>query len=176
MRFAFAVVASILLISAADVRAQDVAAFKADNADTRYFDFWEGNWRRSVDGKIDEKGTEFRVRRGVHRSSFVEEWDMTVDGNRIRANALRAWDKTNNRWMYTWASENALFQVWEGRKVGDDWYIYREFGSGDQRYLLRQAWIPKDRDHLTRVSEKSVDGGQTWTLRFREEYVRIGSK
>ncbi|MGH7538294.1 MAG: hypothetical protein ACREMF_06645 [Gemmatimonadales bacterium] len=151
--------------------AQDVQPF-SESADTRYFDFWEGTWHQVVGGAIDTTRTIFRVRRDVHPAAFVEEWRMVIGPTRMRATALRAWDKTAGRWMYTWVSDNGLYQVWEGRKVGEHWFIYREFDIQGDRYLSRQAWIPDGADRLIRISERSDDGGKTWTLRFREVYQR----
>ena len=64
--------------------------------------------------------------------------------------------------MYVWVSENGLFQVWEGRKIGKDWYIVRPFDISGDKYLSRQAWIPNGPDRLIRVSERSNDEGRTW--------------
>jgi hypothetical protein len=164
-------VALLLAAPGAALAAQDTlpAVFPDD---ARYYDFWPGTWHRVVNGRPDTGSTTFRVRRDVHEAAFVEEWRLRVDSTRMRATAIRAWDKTAGRWMYTWVSDNALYQVWEGRKFGDDWYIVRHFDIAGDRYLSRQAWIPVGPDRLVRVSEKSYDEGRTWELRFREEYAR----
>jgi len=165
-------IAFLLIAVASTGAAQDLLPFTADTPDTKYFDFWPGVWRSVVDGRVEPDGTTFRVRRDVHKSAFVEEWTMKIGETRMRATALRAWDKTAGRWMFTWVSDNGLYQVWEGRKVGDDWYIYREFDIAGDRYLSRQAWIPKGPNKLTRISERSDDGGKTWKLRFKQEFQR----
>jgi len=144
-----------------------------ENAETHYFDFWPGTWYRVVNGKMDTTSTYFNVSRGVHPAAYEEEWRMVIDSTTtLRATALRAWDKTNSRWMYTWVSDNGLFQVWEGRKVNDDWYIYRPFDISGDKYLSRQAWIPEGANRLMRISEKSYDDGKTWQLRFKEYFER----
>lgn len=144
-----------------------------EGPDTHYFDFWEGEWQQVVDGRRDASRSWFRIRRDVHPAAFLEDWRLVIDGTTTRATALRAWDKTAHRWMFSWVSANGLYQVWEGRKVGDHWYIYKEFDIQGDRYLSRQAWIPQGPSRLVRISERSDDGGQTWTLRFREEYERV---
>jgi hypothetical protein len=142
--------------------------------DSRYFDFWEGDWHRVIDGRVDTSATRFEVRRGVHPAAFEEVWRLRVDSTTVlRARAFRAWDKTSGRWMFVWVSDNGLFQVWEGRKVGAHWYIYREFGEGSDRFLSRQAWISVGRDRVVRTIERSNDGGASWLLRVREVFVRI---
>lgn len=141
--------------------------------ESRYFDFWEGTWRSFVNGRVDTAGTWFRVRRGIHDAAFEELWRLRIDSTTVlRARAFRAWDKTAERWMYVWVSDNGLFQVWEGRKVGDHWYIYREFGEAPDRFWSRQAWIAAGPDRVVRTIERSTDGGRTWQLRSRGEYVR----
>jgi len=143
-------------------------------ADASWFDFWEGTWYRVVDGRPDSTSTRFIVRRGVHPSSWEEDWRMRLDSvTVVNAHAIRSWDATRGRWGYIWVSSRGHFQEWEGRKVGDDWYIYRRFAFPNDRYLSRQAWLPIGPGRVRRISQKSYDSGQTWELRFDEEYVRV---
>jgi hypothetical protein len=162
----------LLVLLPTRARAQDIKPME-DHPEAHYFDFWEGTWNQIIDGKVDATRTMFRVRRSVHPAAFEEEWRQVIDPKTtLRAAAIRAWDKTAQRWMYVWVSENGLFQVWEGRKFGKDWYIVRPFDISGDKYLSRQAWIPNGPDRLIRVSERSNDEGRTWLLRFREEYQR----
>ncbi|MFW6078372.1 MAG: hypothetical protein ACODAE_02045 [Gemmatimonadota bacterium] len=160
------------LVAAAAVSGQTDAPMP-DSPEARYFDFWPGTWVEVVDGAPDTAATTFTVTRGVHRSAFEERWKLVYDGAAHRSTALRAWDRVNERWMFTWVSDNGLFQVWEGRKVGDDWYIVREFEIDGERFLSRQAWIPRGRNELVRVMERSFDGGQSWETRSRTRFRRV---
>ncbi|MBD2705491.1 hypothetical protein IC229_33075 [Spirosoma sp. BT702] len=151
---------------------QTTASF-APTEDVHYYDFWAGNWQKLVDGKIDTAADYFQVKRGVHAASFEENWRMVLAANRIvYAQALRAWDQATQKWMYTWISDTGLYQVWEGKKIGSDWYIYRNFNIDGDKYLSRQAWLPDGPERLIRISEKSYDEGKTWQLRFKEYYQR----
>lgn len=94
-----------------------------ESEDTHYYDFWPGTWVEVVDGRADTSATTFTVRRSVHPAAFEEDWRLVYNGASHQSTALRAWDQVNNRWMFTWISDNALFQVWEGQKRGDHWYI-----------------------------------------------------
>jgi hypothetical protein len=153
--------------------AQDIKPF-TPSGEANYYNFWEGNWYKVVNDKPDITSTHFKVSKGIHPAAWMEEWDMVIDSTlRIKASAIRAWDKTNNKWMYTWVSDNGLFQVWEGRKVDNDWYIYKEFDINGDKYLSRQGWIPMEKNKLMRISEKSYDNGKTWQLRFKEFYVKL---
>ena len=152
--------------------AQDVIR-KPFPAEANYFDFWEGTWYRVVDGRPDTTATRFIVRRGVHPASWEEDWRMRLDSvTVVHARGIRSWDATRGRWGYLWVSSDGHFQEWECRKVGDDWYIYRRFAFPNDRYLSRQAWLPLGPGRVRRVSQKSYDNGQTWELRFDEEYAR----
>jgi hypothetical protein len=154
------------------VLAQDTKPFVAEG-DAKYYDFWEGTWYKIVNDKPDTAATRFKVSHNVHAAAWYEEWRMVIDSaTTMKATALRAWDKTNNRWMYTWVSDNGLYQVWEGRKTGNDWYIYKTFDINGDKYLSRQGWIPVDKNKLMRISEKSYDEGKTWQLRFKEFYSK----
>ena len=151
---------------------QDMNPF-VPNGDAKYFDFWEGQWYKLVHDKPDSLATSFKVTKGVHSAAWVEEWNMVIDSaHKMKASAIRAWDKTNNKWMYTWVSDNGLFHVWEGKKVENEWYIYKEFDINGDKYLSRQGWIPVETYKVMRISEKSYDNGKTWQLRFKEFYVK----
>jgi hypothetical protein len=156
--------------------AQDLKPLGED-PDAHYYDFWPGTWCSVEGGKIDRAGSVFRVQRGVHDASFEETWRQRIDARTVlRARAIRAWDKTAGRWMFVWVSENGLFQVWEGNKQGDRWYIYKEFDIDGERYLSRQGWFPVGPNEVERVSEKSSDQGKTWQLRFRQRYRKANPR
>ena len=143
-----------------------------ETADTRYFDFWPGTWYPVVDGRLDTTGSAFIVRRSVNSAAFEEVWLQRFDSVVTRSVAIRAWDQIANKWMFVWVSENALFQVWDGQKIGSDWYIVREFNFEGQRFHSRQAWIPDGPDRLVRLMERSTDGGRTWQPRSRTTFQR----
>jgi hypothetical protein len=146
----------------------------AESADTHYFDFWPGTWAHLIDGRPDPKATTFRVSRSVHPAAYEEGWTLVDDkGVARRSRGLRAWDQTRQRWMFAWVSDNGLFQVWDGERVGEHWYIVRAFEVNGERFLSRQAWIPQGPDRLIRIMERSTDGGTTWQLRSRTEFGRV---
>ncbi|MGE0553637.1 MAG: hypothetical protein AB7R55_09440 [Gemmatimonadales bacterium] len=158
------------MLSCAPLLAQDVPTLPFPTA-ARYFDYWEGTWHRLVDGRVDTTATRFVVRRGVHPSSWIEDWRM-VSTDTLAALGVRSWDATRDRWGYLWVSAEGHFQVWEGRMVEGDWYVYREFTFPNDRYLSRQAWLPVAPGRVHRISQKSYDGGRTWETRFEEDYVQ----
>lgn len=160
------------LFPAAPLAAQTTAPFE-DTPEAHYFDFWPGTWVEVVDGVPDTSATRFEVRRSVHPAAYDERWRLVVDGTALHATALRAWDRVAGRWMFTWVSDNGLYQVWEGRRFGDDWYIVREFEIDDERFLSRQAWIPRGDDELVRVMDRSFDDGRTWDPRSRTVFRRV---
>jgi hypothetical protein len=140
--------------------------------DDRYYDFWPGTWYAVNDGVRDSVPT-FVVRRGVHPAVFEEEWRLVIDSGRVsRSTGLRAWDQTYAKWMFVWVSDLGHFQIWEGVRIGNRWYIQRAFEQGGQRFLSRQAWIPEGPDRVVRIMERSFDEGRTWQPRSRVAYQR----
>ena len=165
-------VAFLLALTAPSASAQTDAP-PPPSPEMGYYDFWLGTWASIVNGRVDTKASSFRVTRGIHAAAFEEEWRQVDEKGVVRlSRAIRAWDQVSNRWMFTWVSDNALFQVWEGRKYGDRWYIVREFEVGGRRFLSRQAWWPEGPNRVIRVMERSFDEGKTWELRARTEYGR----
>lgn len=138
--------------------AQDQNAF-VPNEDAKYFNFWEGTWYLVKENNTIDTTVYFKVRKSVHPASFEEEWNGSF--------ALRAWDKTNNKWGFTWISANGLFQNWDSKKVDNDWYIYKEFTVNGDTYLSRQSFILQPNGDVIRKSEKSYDE-KTWETRFTQ--------
>lgn len=155
-----------LMAGPAPAWAQDEAG--GTSGDATYYDFWPGDWHEVVDGEVADQ-PRFQVERGLHPHSFEEEWHM--EG--YEAKAWRVWDSTTDRWMFIWISEDGHFQIWKEEKIGDHWYMFKEFVVDGEPVLSRQAFIPQDDGTLVRTSEHSSDGGETWTLRFKEVLVKV---
>ncbi len=137
-------------------------------ADSSYYDFWVGEWHQVVDGQIAPE-PRFIVEEGIYPSALEERWQM--EG--YRAKAWRGWDASEATWTFVWISEQGHFQVWNERKVGGHWYMFRTFVIDGEPVLSRQAFIPQPDGSVIRTSEHSLDGGETWTLRFKERYVQV---
>ncbi len=148
--------------------AQDTKPFIPDG-EARYFDYWEGTWYEIKEDNSLDSNSYFKIKRGVHPSSFIEEWHFS---NGMSSMALRSWDKTNNKWGFVWVSDNGLYQVWDTRKIDDDWYIYRQFTINGDTYMSRQGFILQTNGTVLRISEKSYDE-KTWELRFKQRLRRI---
>ena len=161
-----------ILLSIVQVGSAQTDAAMQESEDTHYFDFWPGTWVEVVDGVADTSATVFKVRQSVNPAAFEEDWRLVYDGKAHYSTALRAWDQVTNRWMFSWVSDNGIFQVWDGVKVGDDWYITKEFNIDGEIVHSRQAWIPDSDDRLTRILERSTDGGETWETRYRTVFQR----
>lgn len=161
----------LLIFSAAffsvSVYAQDMKPFVPEG-DAKYFDFWEGTWYTLKDNNTIDSNAYFKVQRSVHPSAFIEEWSF---GNGQKSVALRAWDKTNDKWGFVWVSGNGLYQVWDSKKVNDNWYIYNQFNINGDKYISRQAFLPQPDGTVLRISEKSYDE-KTWELRFKQRLVK----
>jgi len=138
--------------------------------DSNYYKDWVGQWYEVIDGKTNEFPS-FVVTKSLYDSSFEEVWMQGKGGH--YGKAWRAFDGRTKKWDFAWISTDGLFQLWEGKKENGLWYIYKYFilDNGD-KVLSRQAFIIKDKNHMTRTSEHSRDEGKTWTLRFTENFVK----
>lgn len=134
--------------------------------DSTYYQHWVGKWYKAEGNSLAESPG-FVVKRGLYSSSFEEYW-MGAGGD--FSMAWRAWDSMSKKWHFSWMSTDGLFQLWEGKKVDDTWYMYKTFNINGREILSRQAFIPRGTHELIRTSEHSEDDGKTWRLRFREVY------
>ena len=156
-----------------------VASFAQDTnelvltEDAKYFDFWEGTWQViNEDGTIDTTSY-FKVKRSVHPAAFEEVWQFGPDKTtKLRSVALRAWDKSNNKWGFVWVSGNGLYQVWDTRKVDGHWYIYKQFTVNGDTYLSRQGFLLQPDGTVLRISEKTYDE-KKWELRFKQRLKKV---
>lgn len=141
-----------------------------DSTDIHYYDQWPGAWYRVEGNRVDSLPT-FEVRRGPG-NSFLEDWYLVIDGVRSHSFGLRSWDAQSRAWRLVWVAAPDHFQIWDGRKEPDGWYVIRTFGEGVSTFVSRQAWIPQGPDRLLRTIERSTDGGRTWTVRNRDQFQR----
>jgi hypothetical protein len=169
MRANFAAAALFLIGSA--IQAQSANLPPASATELRYYDRWPGAWHRVDDDRVDSLPT-FVVRRGPG-NAFLEDWYLEIDGARQRSFAVRSWDAATRTWRLVWVADPDHFQIWDGLRLADGWYIIRKFGEGADAFLSRQAWIPQGPDRLYRTIERSTDGGATWTTRTRGYYQRV---
>lgn len=146
-----------------------IAQNSSENRDVEYYKNWIGQWYQEVDGKVNELPS-FVVTQGLYIGSFEETW---IGAGGTFSKAWRAWDSRTKKWDFAWMSVDGLFQIWDGKKVNGIWYMYQTFilDNGEE-VVSRQAFIPKDGSTLIRTSEHSRDNGKTWTLRFKEKYVK----
>ena len=169
------VIYSVALLSALGLTppaaAQQPAAIAADSSNLHYYDRWPGVWYKVRGDSLETEPT-FRVQRGPGHS-FLEDWRLVIDGKPAPSFGLRAWDPLTESWRLVWVADPDHFQIWDGRKERDGWYITRQFGEGASAFLSRQAWI-LTADELLRTIERSTDGGRTWTVRSRENFRRRG--
>jgi len=164
---------TILLLSiffSVNSSAQDTKPFTPEG-EAKYFDFWEGIWLEIKNDNSLDSTSWFKVKRGPNPSSFVEEWHFS---NGAASMAIRAWDKTNNKWGFVWVSDNGLYQVWDTKKADGHWYIYKEFTINGDTYLSRQGFIPQADGSVLRISEKSYDE-KNWELRFKQRLKKIAN-
>lgn len=169
MRIDLVLIVTLLFAGVADAPAQDRGS--PDAGDVRYYDAWPGAWHR-IDGERVEPVPTFVVRRGPGHS-FLEDWYLEIDGKRAPSFGLRSWDPESRTWRLVWVSDPGLFQIWDGIRHPDGWYIVRRFGEGPGAFLSRQAWIPQGPDRMLRTIERSTDDGKTWTVRYRDVFTRV---
>ena len=162
-------VALSVLLARAEANAQPSIA--SDPADIHYYDGWPGSWHKLQGDVVDSLAT-FEVRRGPG-NSFLENWHLVIDGKRTSSFGLRSWDPQTKTWRLVWVSDPDHFQIWDGIKYPDGWYVTRQFGEGADAFLSRQAWIPQGPDRILRSIERSTDGGKTWTTRYRDLFQRV---
>ncbi|NNE98163.1 MAG: hypothetical protein HKN25_04000 [Pyrinomonadaceae bacterium] len=157
----------VLALLIGSIFAQGICAQDAPKDDSRYYDSWVGKWFAVVDGKT-AKDPKFVVTQGFNKNAYEEIW---ISEGYI-SKAWRGWNSQDKRWDFAWVTDDGLFQIWEGKKLGGTWYMYKTFNIKGEEVLSRQAFVMENDRTMIRTSEHSKDKGKTWQLRFKEKYVK----
>ena len=171
--------AVLLAITSRPVPAQTApAATPACAADSTYhvLDFWVGEWRVTVDGKVD--GTN-RVEKILGGCAMTETWHG-ADGHDGHSLLYVTPFLTAKRWNQVWVTDQA--RVFGGTKEKSLVATYPDGGVRFQGELVgprgrvvidRATLTPMPDGTIRQVIELSLDGGSTWQQNYQATYTRI---
>jgi tetratricopeptide (TPR) repeat protein len=137
----------------------------ADDPRFRAFDFWAGTWEaRTPDG----------IRQGVNRievvlggAALIERWS---GASGYRGISLNRYDRTTDRWRQTWVDDQGDIVEFEDGVVSDGRLTFIARDADGERRLTFTDLGP---DAFRQLSERSSDGGATWTTEYDFRYRRL---
>jgi hypothetical protein len=130
----------------------------------RQLDFWVGTWDLTWEG-----GSGTNVIDRPYGDCVIRE---RFDGGDFRGMSVSTWDPLAGVWKQTWVDNRGGYMDFTGGPDGDRMILSRvlvtDAGEVHQRMVFRDII----EDSLTWDWERSLNGGQTWELRWRIQYRR----
>ena len=135
--------------------------------EARQFDFWIGEWDASW-----ESG------KGVNNISKIlggcvvfEEYDATPSSPLIGKSVSVYNSKTGN-WQQTWVDNTGGYLDFVGKWQDDKMILSRSFEIEGKKTIQRMVWYNITFERFDWNWEKSVDGGKTWSVSWKIQYIR----
>ena len=133
----------------------------------REFDFWIGEWNVTSQGK---KVAESSIQRIIEGCVIYENYSQ---GNNYTGKSFNFYDSTLKQWRQTWVDSGGNVSEFAGQlKDGAMHYAGETHLRDGSRVLRRMVVSSLGPDRVRQYSERSTDGGQTWTEAYDFIYER----
>ena len=160
----------ILLWCPAPLYGQSVTA-----ADSTLFDFWIGEWDltwTSAEGKIG-KGTN-RISK-ILDGKVIQENFSDAEGN-FKGISISVYNPTKKMWHQAWADNQGGYFDFEGQVEGEKRIFRTQLKElNGEKIIQRMVFYNIHTKSLTWDWEISRDGGATWQLQWRINYLKRNS-
>lgn len=131
------------------------------------FDFWLGQWDVLDGGKVIATST-------IEKSTgdcIVHEHYVEADGYRGRS--INFFDPTLRRWRQTWVDSIGNVSEFSGEyREGAMRFEGETHVAGGRKVQRKLTFFKLPGGRVRQFSEKSIDGGKTWSVGYDYEYVR----
>ena len=138
----------------------------ADDPAFRAFDFWVGDWEaRTEDGVLQGHN---RIEILLGGSAILESWSGATG---YRGTSLNRYDRDAGTWRQTWVDDQGgVVEFVNGRATPGRLAFEATDADGGLRRLTFTDGGP---DAFRQVSERSADGGASWTVEYDFHYRRL---
>jgi hypothetical protein len=137
----------------------------ADDPRFRTFDFWVGTWEaRTEDGVLQGHN---QIERILGGAAIVERWTGATG---YCGTSLNRYDRRSDTWRQTWVDDQGDIVEFENGTARDGQLTFSAVDAdGGRRRLTFEDRGP---DAFRQLSERSADGGRTWTVEYDFRYAR----
>ncbi len=137
-----------------------------DNALSREFDFWLGEWRVIAGGKMVATS---RIESILGGCVILESYE---DPSGYRGQSFNFYDTHLKKWRQTWVDTSGSVSEFSGT-VRDGAMRYEGETHRQGRRILRRMTVSNQgRDRVRQFSEHSTDEGKTWAIAYDFVYLR----
>jgi tetratricopeptide (TPR) repeat protein len=132
------------------------------------FDFWIGEWDVKQTGIDQQVGTS-SIHKILDGCVILENWTGAIGGT---GKSFNIFDSNTNKWEQYWVDSTGgriLFTGQLNDKVLDYFAETEENGKKATRHL---QFFNKGPDQVRQFSQRSEDGGKTWSVEYDLTYFR----
>jgi hypothetical protein len=136
--------------------------------EARQFDFWIGEWDCfNPDGRKD--GTSV-IERFAGGCGILENWTDIFGGT---GKSINFYDPADGKWFQYWIGQNGIPVRFAGTYSGGVMrYENAQSLPDGSKTITHLTFTELDADTVRQLSERSTDGGKTWTVNYNYKYVR----
>lgn len=138
-----------------------------ENAETRRFDFWVGNWDVTSQGqKIADSKISL-----IEGNCVVLEQYSQADG--YSGESFNFYDPALKLWRQVWVDRSGNISEFSGQyRDGAMYYEGVTYSLSGTRMLRKMTLYNLGPDQVRQLSQRSTDDGQTWNVNYDFLYVR----
>lgn len=138
------------------------------------FDFWVGEW--DVYSLQHQKAGESRIEKILNNTVILENWS---GGNGYTGKSFNHFDMNKQKWIEYWIDITSSATYYEGNYDSTQhaivFYSY-DHAHDAAPYIQRLTFFNLGPNEVRQFSQRSSDGGKTWTVSYDLQYIRKGRK
>ncbi len=145
--------------------------------DESTFDFWIGNWSLTWEDGDGTMGKGTNVIEKTLDGKVIQEHFQATEGKYqgMKGTSISVFNPQTNTWHQAWADNQGSYFDFMG-EIDEDKKIFRTKGKeleDGSTLIQRMVFYNISEDGLTWDWESTKDGGDTWTLNWRIQYLKV---
>jgi hypothetical protein len=153
---------------ATTIQAAERAAHPCREGKAREFDFWIGEWE-VADAQGNRVGAS-SIQSILDGCVILENWTGRLGGT---GKSFNLWDASHGRWQQTWVDDKGTLTEFHGEfKDGALRYTTSSPGKDGRVVERRLTFFPLSGGKVRQLSERTDDGGSTWSVQYDFVYTR----
>jgi len=142
----------------------------------QYFDFWVGEWEVSWEEGEGDMGCGTNIVEKTLDGSVIQENFRILEGNNkgFKGTSISVYQPRFDRWKQSWADNTGGYFDFTGKIDGNKRIFQTEVVEMEdgRKLIQRMVFYDITDNSMTWDWEASEDGGDTWTLNWRINYIR----
>lgn len=135
----------------------------------RQFDFWIGEWDVFITGTENQAGTS-SIQLILDSCIIFENW---TGGNGYTGKSFNLYNATDRKWEQIWVDSRGGMIKFTGEGRDGNLYYTADSKQPDGTTLQRRlTFFNQGPDRVRQFSERTTDGGKTWSVEYDLTYVR----